>query len=530
MDLACRGMYWLMNILAILVPFASWFVSILVCAQLLFMKRKKPFWSSGGGKHQRFARAVALGGLIGQTVGDQARGSGEVVVPYTQKGPLDGDPEVDTLLELWALGLLSAVVLQVIADAACKVAPRPPMQALANIGTKGDHKNNAHRDLTKKINQGRLDELISRPMYVDLPLLEVRRNRRLQGPRNITMQYPILLPHVLMHDLFHNYNGTFAKSVLGDGDMAGFWQQIPANDARLVGHPVNRIDNEDRKKVIPLRLHGDGVPIGKGKKRTFEIISWSSMLGHAGPTWDTRFFAFGVINEVKDTTTMPLVWRILLWSFAALLRNRWPLLDWDGVPFSETHYPEFASKAGDTICGDYKFVLWQVSADLDYLCNYLQLRHFGKDTPCFRCNCNRTSVPWSALVPDAAWRNNLVSLLEWRTTPKHILFQQPNIGLNLFHVCLDVLHILDLGVVQYICGSIISLFLHNAGLEGSFEVKLEKVWAVIECSYNALGTSAGERLPHAVFAATFGGRRGYITKEPVWLHSKGLWQGIVCLH
>ena len=99
MDLACRGMYWLMNILAILVPFASWFVSILVCAQLLFMKRKKPFWSSGGGKHQRFARAVALGGLIGQTVGGQARGSGEVVVPYTQKGPLDGDPEVDTLLE-----------------------------------------------------------------------------------------------------------------------------------------------------------------------------------------------------------------------------------------------------------------------------------------------------------------------------------------------------------------------------------------------------------------------------------------------
>ena len=91
------------------------------------MKRRLSLWG-GGGKHQRLARAVALGTLAGPLSNNN-----EPLVPETLGcEPLDGDDEVDTLLELWALGVLSATLLQVVAASARNVSPRPQMQILSN--------------------------------------------------------------------------------------------------------------------------------------------------------------------------------------------------------------------------------------------------------------------------------------------------------------------------------------------------------------------------------------------------------------
>ena len=70
------------------------------------MKRRWSVW--GGGKHQRLARTVVTAGLA-----SGAAGSGELIDPelYRSSNLLEDDPEVETLLELWSLGLLSAVVL-----------------------------------------------------------------------------------------------------------------------------------------------------------------------------------------------------------------------------------------------------------------------------------------------------------------------------------------------------------------------------------------------------------------------------------
>ena len=131
------------------------------------MKRKHTLWGTGG-KHQRVARLAVAASL--------AASSHEPVLPEVfRKGPLDGDAEVDILLELWSLGLLTAVLLQKIALAACTVAPRAPMTALADIGTHGAFQGNAHRDLQRMLNQGPLDLYIPPPWHVKLPLLDVRK-------------------------------------------------------------------------------------------------------------------------------------------------------------------------------------------------------------------------------------------------------------------------------------------------------------------------------------------------------------------
>ena len=79
---------------------------------------------------------------------------------------------------------------------------------------------------------------------------------------------------------------------------------------------------------------------------------------------------FGVVQEAKapaddvHESTTDLVWEMLLWSFTALLRNRWPATDWNGRVFSNTYYPEAARIAmtGESLCGDYSLVVWQVAA------------------------------------------------------------------------------------------------------------------------------------------------------------------------
>ena len=156
--------------------------------------------------------------------------------------------------------------------------------------------------------------------------------------------------------------------------------------------------------------------------------------------------------------------------------------------------------------GEFRFPMFQVAADLDYLCNYISLQHFNHATsPCFRCYGNRDldSRPITDLRPTAAWRTCLVDRASWFLTDKHILFRDARVGLNLFHVQLDILHMMDLGILQHLCASILYLFLFNTGLPGVFERKASVVWGAVSKAYVQIGTVAGERLTEDMFGKIF---------------------------
>ena len=84
-------------------------------------KMKRPRLGIGG-KHQRLARA-GVGASSSRTAPSHRGDAGPVLRP----GPLDGDPEVDKLVELWSLGVITAKTVHEIAAAAVLVAPRPAM-------------------------------------------------------------------------------------------------------------------------------------------------------------------------------------------------------------------------------------------------------------------------------------------------------------------------------------------------------------------------------------------------------------------
>ena len=78
-----------------------------------------------------------------------------------------------------------------------------------------------------------------------------------------------------------------------------------------------------------------------------------------------------------------------------------------------------------------------------------------------------------------------MTMAEWSNTERHILFSTPSVGVNVFHVCLNVLLVLDLGICQHICASSLYLMVFDSALPGTLEEKLGVVWGQMCTAYDA---------------------------------------------
>ena len=411
------------------------------------------------------------------------------------RGPLDGDPEVDKLIELWSLGVLAAKTLREIAAAAMLVAPRPAMGELASLSP-----GHEHRDLTRKLGVGQNN--IPKPCMVTLPL----KVENTKPEQTIDAPYPILFPHELLANMYLEHREEFDKYCLGDMALADFWSCFNESDPRLAGHPLCSVPDY-QNKVVPLRLHGDGVPVAKRRGRSLDVMSLSSMTGfRGGSTWDSKWLVFAMVDGAKvkansrGRSTMSEVWPVLVWCFQVLLSGVWPSKDWLRRPFEGWRW----DRRGLPFAGGFRFAVFQIAADLDYLCNYLGLQHFGNAmAPCFLCHGNRTTRPISDLRITAAWRDCLVDRAAWFLADKSPIFSDPRVGINVFHVQFDIMHLMDLGICQHIGASVIYLLISDCNLRGSFDTKAGLVWNRMKRAYVELGTPVGERLPESLYSRMF---------------------------
>ena len=160
------------------------------------------------------------------------------------------------------------------------------------------------------------------------------------------------------------------------------------------------------------------------------------------------------------------------------------------------------------------------AAELYDACNDLHRPQFNSGSPCFLCNADRERCPWTDLRPQAAWRSRLVTPLAWTFTDKHALFRTPGLGLNLWHVAVDVLHVMDLGIVQHIGGSALFMMVWDTGLPGSLMNRIEFIYGKLHEAFARTGTPAGEQFSHDLFVAMFDKSRRATPNAPPILHSK----------
>lgn len=407
------------------------------------------------------------------------------------QGPLQGDPEVELLIELWTMGVLPAYMLQRIGAAACLIAPRPQMRALANLGAEGRYPANAASQLRALLRLN--DNKICEPLLVDMPMW----NATGHPPTVVVTKFPIMLPHEIMGSLYSHYPHAFQTWFSGEaGDIDSFWSSIRNDDPRMWEHPVQQIEGY-RQHCVPLRIHGDGVPFGKSVGHTLDVLSFSSMLGRRGDSWCSRMLILGIANvckvniETHGLDSMRLAWKWVIWSFSVLSSGVWPTHGPDLEPLQGRRW----QKRG-RICGRFSFCMFQIAGDLDWLCNYLGLPHFNSaNDPCMFCKANRGDRPWSDFKNTSSWVATIKHGEELRVAC-HGLFTA-GLGLTLAHICPDILHCLDLGGAQHLVASVLFMLVWDADIAGPLDARIRHVVAELQSSYESFGTPNGERVPQA---------------------------------
>lgn len=149
---------------------------------------------------------------------------------------------------------------------------------LANIGGKGRWAGNLFRDLEAQLGQ----PVLSRPLTVQFPMKD-------NGVTSLTEQ-SVLLPHVLFSDIYHKFPATWRSSICPSLDeLNKFWDEMDTHPG-MAGNPLLHRPGYKRS-VVPLKLHGDGVPVtgvGKSWCKMMDIFSWTSVISK-GQTLDCTF-------------------------------------------------------------------------------------------------------------------------------------------------------------------------------------------------------------------------------------------------
>ena len=145
----------------------------------------------------------------------------------------------------------------------------------------------------------------------------------------------MLLPHQLFASLWRDYPETWRSSVLPDEQtLHRFWSAVDSHP-QMESHPIRDVADY-KSKVVPLAVHGDGVPVvglGKGWSKVMTMFSWYSLIGQ-GQTKEILFWVWSMYDRMSKGSvsegTRGVFFAVLRWSFLCLMEGKWPSADFQG--------------------------------------------------------------------------------------------------------------------------------------------------------------------------------------------------------
>ena len=113
----------------------------------------------------------------------------------------------------------------------------------------------------------------------------------------------------------------------------------------------------------------------------------------------------------------------------------------------------------------------------------LGLPCYRTTSPCNFCPCDKgqtedLSFSYTNFNADAAWKRNLYSVAQWRAALRHQCWLFDLTYFSVFNVEVDELHVVHLGVSQYLAGSVLWLMTHKI-LNDSVSENLISIWGKV---------------------------------------------------
>jgi hypothetical protein len=435
-------------------------------------------------------------------------------------------------LDKWAAGTLSAVEVQELALLAEQSGAKDTeVSSLASLGARGGQPQNISGALHRRFcDRMQLPEAVT----LQVPAVDMKGD----ASRSLTqVQFSMMLPHDWVH-----YLGTFHpahfQELFVPEMVTAFWEKQSLENPKFFQNEL--LDTPGwQQKAIPLLLHGDAAAFSSrdsllsysmkglfsassdahlllaafpksctataksaflngGRWEGWAVLSWGQAAGAMGGdramgrgdgerghpfVWlaDTNFFC--VWSPAGDGVgTWDLPFKLLRWSFGALLKGVHPSVDADGRPFEESD-PRHALQGQLLVPGGFCAVVWGIAGDLDFF-GSLGLPYAGANEFCFRCRAGRKAHIWTDFRPTASWRGTLISARELKRNPPstHEIFKIPGIGAATLMV--DCMHVLDLGITLHVVGNTLHSLCYGSGQNPADA--FAKLWRRVQELYREL--------------------------------------------
>jgi hypothetical protein len=194
------------------------------------------------------------------------------------------------------------------------------------------------------------------------------------------------------------------------------------------------------------------------------VINWGSTAVRS-PTLDSRLvFSIIKLSEAvhsDDDPTLQTVYSVLKWSLNALSEGYFPWKDHEDREFSETYFPERFEKRGKPLAGGYCGAFAEVRGDWKFLRETFYLeQHYGTNYICHLCRAHKKIVrnKFTDFSRSAHHRTTLVDSLAWWTSyvgGKPVSPLVYVVGFNVYRIVFDLMHTLDLGMMQDCASSVL---------------------------------------------------------------------------
>ncbi len=211
---------------------------------------------------------------------------------------------------------------------------------------------------------------------------------------------------------------------------------------------------EEPTLIIPIGIHGDDAGVAAGEKVL--VLTWGSLACHGGPR-DSRI-TFSMVKGSEATrgaNVQEELYKVLVWSFQCLAAGKYPAEDHTGQPFNAQLRRELAGRALYTLQGHAvggRFA--EMRGDWKFLKESLRLeQHYGRNNVCHRCAAQKRPgvLHYANFGQDAVLRSTRRSHERWAAHQRSRPWCSPLLelpGFNFELVFFDIMHTLDLGVLQ----------------------------------------------------------------------------------
>jgi hypothetical protein len=243
-------------------------------------------------------------------------------------------------------------------------------------------------------------------------------------------------------------------------------------------------------RCVPIGMHGDDAG-GHGSDKV-TVITWGSV-ALVNSTLDSRLvFSMLKESEAPAGTGLDRLLQVLAWSFNALSEGVYPSADQDGKAFGPDHHPRRAASAGKPLSDrGFRGVWTEFRGDWKFLKEAMHLKehyHTGGDV------CHRCAATHHGPDPEM-WYTNFGQCANLRDTlhePADYLksaaaARHPSQLLKIRDFCIsrvffDIMHTLDLGVLQIAIPSALAELLGVNSQSATEKLKASSIFGRGRCS------------------------------------------------